>query len=95
MKITREAFVHVKVRPDRAVDLMENISVASEEQSRGIDQVNTVIAEMNVSTQQNAGNAESLSGRYVHVQNGCRVLGERRFVDAQNRYRSGRSPFCW
>jgi len=62
VKITREAFIDVKASSDQVVGLMENISVASEEQSRGIDQVNTAIAEMNVSTQQNAGNAESLSG---------------------------------
>jgi len=51
----------VKSNSDKVVELMENISIASQEQSRGIDQVNIAIAEMNVSTQQNAGNAESLS----------------------------------
>jgi len=59
--ITSGAFVEVKSNSDKVVELMENISIASQEQSRGIDQVNIAIAEMNVSTQQNAGNAESLS----------------------------------
>ncbi len=59
--ITSGAFVEVKSNSDKVVELMENISIASQEQSRGIDQVNIAIAEMNISTQQNAGNAESLS----------------------------------
>lgn len=59
--MTSEVFGDVKSGSDKVVELMENISVASQEQSRGIDQVNIAIAEMNITTQQNAGNAESLS----------------------------------
>ncbi len=59
--MTSGAFSEVKSSSDRVVELMENISVASQEQSRGIDQVNTAIAELNIETQKNAGNAESLS----------------------------------
>ena len=59
--MTGEVFDEVKSSSDKVVELMENISVASQEQSRGIDQVNIAIAEMNITTQQNAGNAESLS----------------------------------
>jgi len=61
VKITSEAFSQVTTSSDKVVELMGDISVASQEQSRGIDQVNIAIAEMNTSTQQNAGNAESLS----------------------------------
>jgi len=61
VNITSGAFGQVTSSSDKVADLMENISVASQEQSRGIDQVNIAIAEMNISTQQNAGNAESLS----------------------------------
>lgn len=59
--VTSSAFGEVKSSSYKVVELMENISVASQEQSRGIDQVNIAIAEMNIMTQQNAGNAESLS----------------------------------
>jgi methyl-accepting chemotaxis protein len=56
-----EAFGEAKAGSDKVIELMENISVASQEQSRGIDQVNTAIAELNIETQKNAGNAESLA----------------------------------
>jgi methyl-accepting chemotaxis protein len=58
---TGGAFADVQASSDKVVELMENISTASQEQSRGIDQVNAAIAEMNVETQKTAGNAESLS----------------------------------
>jgi methyl-accepting chemotaxis protein len=61
VNVTSGAFGQVTSSSDKVADLMENISIASQEQSRGIDQVNIAIAEMNISTQQNAGNAESLS----------------------------------
>jgi methyl-accepting chemotaxis protein len=40
---------------------MEEIAVASKEQSQGISQVTSVIAEMSNTTQQNAGDADALS----------------------------------
>jgi methyl-accepting chemotaxis protein len=58
---TSTAFSQVTSVSDNVVALMEDISAASQEQSRGIDQVNSAIAEMNTATQQNAGNAEELS----------------------------------
>lgn len=61
VNMTSTAFNQVTVSSDKVVNLMENISAASQEQSRGIDQVNIAIAEMNIATQHNAGNAESLS----------------------------------
>lgn len=61
VRVTGSAFSEVKAGSDKVVELMESISAASQEQSRGIDQVNIAIAEMNMETQKNAGNAESLS----------------------------------
>lgn len=58
---TGGAFAEVKSSSDQVLELMENISTASQEQSRGIDQVNVAIAEMNAETQKTAANAESLS----------------------------------
>jgi methyl-accepting chemotaxis protein len=46
---------------DKVVSLMSEISAASHEQSQGIEQINSAIAEINMSTQQNAGNAETLA----------------------------------
>ncbi len=62
VRLTSDSFEEVKTSSDKVVELMENISAASQEQSRGIDQVNVAIAEMNAETQKNAENAESLSG---------------------------------
>ena len=58
---TRTAFNQVATSAEKVVQLMGEIAVASEEQSQGIDQVNTTIAGMNITTQQNADNAEKLS----------------------------------
>jgi methyl-accepting chemotaxis protein len=61
VNITSTAFSQVTSSSDKVVDLMKDISTASQEQSQGIGQVNTAIAEMSTNTQQNAGNAENLS----------------------------------
>jgi methyl-accepting chemotaxis protein len=61
VNITSTAFTEVTHSSDKVVDLMSEIAAASREQSQGIDQVNTAIAEMSSTTQQNAGNAENLS----------------------------------
>ena len=58
---TSTVFGEVTAGSNKVVDLMGEIAEASKEQSQGIDQVNRAIAEMNVTTQQTAGNAESLS----------------------------------
>lgn len=60
--VTSEAFGEVTSSSDKVVALMKDIAVASQEQSQGITQVNNAIAEMSSSTQQNASNAENLSG---------------------------------
>jgi methyl-accepting chemotaxis protein len=58
---TNAVFGDVAASSDKVVSLMGEISAASREQSQGIGQVNSAIAEINISTQQNAGNAENLS----------------------------------
>jgi len=59
--ITSTAFNQVTDSSNKVVDLMSEIAAASKEQAQGVDQVNRAIAEMNVTTQQTAGNAENLS----------------------------------
>ncbi len=58
---TSAAFNDVTASSNKVVDLTRDIATASQEQSQGITQVNKAIAEMSTATQQNAGNAESLS----------------------------------
>ncbi len=62
VSMTNEAFGKVTASSDKVVALMKDVAVASQEQSQGIAQVNNAIAEMSTSTQQNASNAENLSG---------------------------------
>jgi methyl-accepting chemotaxis protein len=59
--VTSTAFNQVTDSSNKVVDLMSEIAAASKEQSQGVDQVNRAIAEMNITTQQTAGNAENLS----------------------------------
>lgn len=58
---TSSAFGQVTTSSDKVVGLMSEIAAASKEQAQGVDQVNRAIAEMNVTTQQTAGNAENLA----------------------------------
>jgi methyl-accepting chemotaxis protein len=55
---TNEAFAEVTDAASRVGELVAEIAAASGEQSRGIDQVNTAVTEMDKVTQQNAANAE-------------------------------------
>ena len=61
VEVTSTAFNQVTASSEKVVGLMEEISIASKEQSQGIDQVNKAIAEMSNSTQRNVGNAERLN----------------------------------
>ena len=61
VNITSTAFGQVTSSSEKVVVLMGEIAVASKEQSQGISQVNSVITGLSISTQQNAGNAESLT----------------------------------
>jgi methyl-accepting chemotaxis protein len=61
VNITSTAFSQVTSNAEKIGNLMEEIAVASKEQSQGIGQVTIVITEMSNTTQQNAGNADTLS----------------------------------
>jgi methyl-accepting chemotaxis protein len=61
VRVTSAAFSEVTSSSEKVVGLMEEISIATKEQSQGIDQVNKAIAEMSISTQHNVGNAEHLT----------------------------------
>lgn len=61
VSVTSSAFGQVTDSSNKVVDLMSEIAAASKEQAQGVDQVNRAIAEMNITTQQTAGNAENLS----------------------------------
>lgn len=55
---TNEAFGDVATSASKVGELVGEIAAASQEQSKGIDQVNSVVAEMDKITQTNAANAE-------------------------------------
>ncbi len=61
LKTTTNAFVDVSARSKKASELVNEIAVASSEQSQGVDQINRALAEIDESTQQNASQAMSLS----------------------------------
>lgn len=69
---TSQAFAQVTTSSNKVVELMSEVAAASKEQSQGIDQVNTAIAQMSITTQRNAGNAERLS----QVMSMFKVTGE-------------------
>ena len=58
---TNHEFVEIKTSSHKVVELMGGIATASEEQSQGIDQINTAIQQMNSVTQENAASAEELA----------------------------------
>ncbi|MCP4706173.1 MAG: chemotaxis protein [candidate division Zixibacteria bacterium] len=47
----------------KTTDLMSEVSAASDEQSQGVEQLNTAVGQMDQVTQQNAANAEELSSQ--------------------------------
>jgi len=59
--VTDTAFSEVTSSSDKVASLMAEIAVASKEQSQGIGQINSAVAEISNTTQQNAGNAETLT----------------------------------
>jgi len=58
---TYEAFQAVTDRSAKVVRLVAEVAAASQEQSQGVDQLNSAMAEMNDVTQQNAASAEELA----------------------------------
>ncbi|HPL63988.1 MAG TPA: methyl-accepting chemotaxis protein [Syntrophales bacterium] len=61
VNVTSTAFDQVTTSSDKVVELMSEIAAASQEQAQGLDQINSAMAGMNSTTQQNAGNAEKLA----------------------------------
>jgi len=59
--VTNDAFGSVISSAKKVQELMEEIAAASKEQSDGIHQINSAVADMNQVTQQNAANAEELA----------------------------------
>ncbi len=59
--VTSKEFQQVSSSSKKVVELMGEISAASQEQSQGIDQINTAVAEINKVTQQNAASAQALA----------------------------------
>jgi methyl-accepting chemotaxis protein len=59
--VTNDAFGSVIGSSRKVQELMEEIAAASREQSDGINQINSAVADMNQVTQQNAANAEELA----------------------------------
>ncbi len=55
---TNEAFAQVTDSASKVGELVAEIAAASDEQARGIEQVNTAVTEMDKVTQQNAANAQ-------------------------------------
>ncbi len=60
----------------RVTDIISEISAASEEQSRGIEQVNIAIAQMDQTTQQNAAMVEEAAGAAQSMQEQARLLAD-------------------
>ncbi len=58
---TNEAFAKVAASSKKANELVGEIAAASNEQARGIEQINKAVAEMDKVVQQNSGNAEESS----------------------------------
>jgi methyl-accepting chemotaxis protein len=59
--LTNDAFGSVITSSRKVQELMQEIAAASKEQSDGIHQINSAVADMNRVTQQNAANAEELA----------------------------------
>jgi methyl-accepting chemotaxis protein len=57
-------------------DIISEISAASEEQSRGIEQVNVAIVHMDETTQQNAAMVEEAAAAARAMQEQARVLDD-------------------
>ena len=58
---SKEMFIEISERMDKASDLMQKIDMSSKEQERGIEQINTAITNMDSSVKQNAALVEEAS----------------------------------
>jgi methyl-accepting chemotaxis protein len=72
VSVTNDSFGSVIGSSRKVQELMEEIAAASREQSDGIHQINSAVADMNQVTQQNAANAEELASvmSMFRVENG-------------------------
>jgi methyl-accepting chemotaxis protein len=70
LDVTSKAFDEVAVKARQVTQLISEIAVASDEQAKGIGQLNTAVGEMDKVVQQNAANAEgsASSAREMSVQ---------------------------
>jgi len=59
--VTNKEFQQASSSSKKVVELMGEISAASQEQSQSIDQINKAVAEMNRVTQQDAASAQELA----------------------------------
>ena len=57
-KLTRDSFILVKENTKKVAEIITEIAAASDDQSKGIEQVNTAISQMDKVTQANAADAE-------------------------------------
>lgn len=60
----------------RVTDIMGELTAASEEQSQGIEQINTAVSQMDEVTQQNTALVEKASASVVSLQRHARILTE-------------------
>ena len=58
VKETDDRYRNAVLSVQKVAELVREISAASNEQSQGIEQINTAITQMDTITQQNAANAE-------------------------------------
>lgn len=61
VNVTGEEFKEIMERSSKVVNLIQEISAASQEQAQGIEQINKAVTEMNNLTQRNAAAAEELA----------------------------------
>jgi methyl-accepting chemotaxis protein len=58
---TSQVFGQVLTSSNTVVGLMGKITIASQEQTQGIEQINKAVQQMNITTQQNAASSEELA----------------------------------
>ncbi len=80
---TSEAFKKVETSSEKVGGLLNEITVASEEQSQGIEQINRAISDMDKVTQSNSASTEELSGQANELNSQSNILLE--IVEGSNR----------
>jgi methyl-accepting chemotaxis protein len=94
VRTTNQEFVEMKTSSHKVVELMGSIALASQEQSQGIDQINTAIQQMNSVTQENAASAQELAAimaTFITESGGItrrKASGGKRFSSASRKKRA-------